>query len=283
MHGQLKWIVAPTVFVIGVALSAGQSQQTSQFELVPKIVFSSNSSSNRQNSRCNVFDTALELFLMNPDGTNVQRWTDSEECTHSDFFAALSPDGKKIVFDSTRVAANISPLVPRLFLMDSDGTELTFLTPGSGATWSSDSKYVAFQASASYYASNGLNEYPDLIRPQPGAPTIDADIFVANVDDVVAGAAIPKNITNSDQMIDEDPDWSSDGTKIVFTSDPPWDSDPMPPDNRFNYPYKEIFMMNTDGRELRQGVRDAQHPSFWFRRHLCSARHSVLRPKSDLA
>jgi hypothetical protein len=31
MHAQLKWMVAPTVFVIGVALLADQSQQASQF------------------------------------------------------------------------------------------------------------------------------------------------------------------------------------------------------------------------------------------------------------
>jgi Tol biopolymer transport system component len=241
MHAQLKWIVAPTVVVIGVALLAGQSQQASQFELVPKIVFSSRRA-------CNVF-TAFELFLMNPDGTNVQRWTDSEGCTHSDTFAALSPDGKKIVFDSTRLAANIDTAVPRLFLMGSDGTELTFLTPGSSATWSSDSKYVAFGASASYYASNGLIDYPTPIRLQPGAPTKDNDIFVANVDDVIAGAAVPKNITNSDQMIDEDADWSPDGTKIVFTSDFVWDEDNTAP---YDYPYKEIFVMNADGTGSRQ-------------------------------
>jgi dipeptidyl aminopeptidase/acylaminoacyl peptidase len=140
--------------------------------------------------------------------------------------------------------------------MGSDGTELTFLTPGSSATWSSDStvtKYVAFHASASYYASNGSTT-GDPRSGQPGAPPLDSDIFVANVDDVIAGAAVPKNITNTDQMIDEDADWSPDGTKIVFTSDPTWDSGPMPPDpdNRFNYPYKEIFMMNADGTGLRQ-------------------------------
>src|SRR5262245_63524483 len=101
MHAQLNWVVAPTVFVIGVALLADQSHQGDQFELVPKIVFSSN----QQNPTCTVA-TSLELFLMDPDGTNVQRWTDNEGCTHADYFAALSPDGKKIVFDSNR-AANI--------------------------------------------------------------------------------------------------------------------------------------------------------------------------------
>src|SRR5262245_17577143 len=123
MQGQLKWIVAVIVLLISVALLAGQGQKASQFELVPKILFSRNQNPTTCNNT-----VALELFLMDPDGTNAQRLTDNEGCTHADINAALSPDGKKIVFDSNRVAANISSLVSRLFVMDSDGTALTFLT-----------------------------------------------------------------------------------------------------------------------------------------------------------
>jgi len=180
---------------------------------------------------------------MDPDGTNVQRLTDSEECTHSDSFAALSPDGKKIVLDSTRDAASIPP--GSLFVMASDGTEPTFLTRGSSPTWSLNSTLVAF------HASSGLDPTP--IRNQPGSPTRDSDIFVANVDDVVAGTAVPKNISNSPDMIDEDADWSPDGTKIAFTSDPVSDWLGVPfPGNPFNYPTKEIFVMNPDGTGLTQ-------------------------------
>jgi len=251
MQGQFKCIAVLTIFVIGAAWLPAQSQHTSNFELVPKIVFSSTMLNDLHNPACSAFNTALELFLMDPDGKNVQRWTSNEDCTHSDFFAALSPNGKKLVFDSTRPAANNSPLVSRLFVMDVDGTQLTFLTPGSSATWSLDGKYVAFAASASYYASNGLTILPP-IRNQPGAPAIDSDIFVANVDDVIGGAA-PKNLTNSDQMIDEDADWSADGTKIVFTSDPASDYLGVPlPGNPFNYPTKEIFVINADGTGLTQ-------------------------------
>jgi Tol biopolymer transport system component len=247
MPGQLKWIAALAGFMIGLAPLTGESQQASQFELVPKIVFSN------RNLTCLDFNKALELFLMNPDGTNVQQWTDTEGCSHSDSFAALSPDGKKIVFDSTRDVATINDVrVPRLFLMDSDGTDLTFLTAGSSSTWSSDSRYVAFSASASYYASNGAIIL-DPIRNQPGSPTIDNDIFVANVDGVLAGTAVPKNITNSQEMIEEDADWSPDGTKVVFTSDPAWDWRGVPlPGNPFNYPTKEIFQINPDGTGLTQ-------------------------------
>jgi Tol biopolymer transport system component len=247
----IKSPVALTVFVISGALLPAQSEHASKFELVPKIVFSSTRQNDVQNPACSVFNTALELFLMDPDGTNVERWTDNEGCTRSDFFAALSPDGKKMVLDSTRPVESVSPLLSHLFVMDVDGSQLTFFTPGSSATWSSDSKYLAFMASASYYASNGLAILPP-IRNQPGAPTVDSDIFVANVDDVFGGAA-PKNVTNSDQMIDEDADWSPDGAKIAFTSDPASDYLGVPlPGNPFNYPTKEIFVINPDGTGLTQ-------------------------------
>lgn len=58
MHGQLKWIVALIAFVIGVTLLAGQSHQDSGFELVPKIVFSSN----RTHPTCTPPVTALSSF-----------------------------------------------------------------------------------------------------------------------------------------------------------------------------------------------------------------------------
>lgn len=42
---------------------------------------------------------ASEIYLMDEDGTNLRRLTNNMT---GEGFAALSPDGKKIVFDSTR-------------------------------------------------------------------------------------------------------------------------------------------------------------------------------------
>jgi Tol biopolymer transport system component len=171
----------------------------------------------------------------------------------------LSPDGKKIVFDTNRLTAGtvcdgvIYNNVSDLFLMNSDGTEQTLLTRGSSATWSPDSTTIAFHASASYHASGGLiSGCP--IRRGPGAPgsaTSDSDIFTVNADDLLTGAEQPTNITNSPDMIDDDPDWSPNGQRIVFTSHPVTDS--PDPSNQ-----AEIFRMNPDGTGLQQLTSNAE-------------------------
>ena len=43
----------------------------------------------------------MEVYLINPDGTNPRRLTDN---AYGDAFPTLSPDGKKIVFASNRGA-----------------------------------------------------------------------------------------------------------------------------------------------------------------------------------
>jgi TolB protein len=200
-----------------------------EFELVSTIAFTSTRD-------CPTLFSA-EIFLMNPDGTNVRRVTENLDCVNADALPALSPDGKKIVFDSNRLRF---PTEPRntsdLFLMNTDGTEQTYLIRGSSATWSPDGKNIVFHASAS---GTGLPTTTD-----PGAATRDSDIFVANVDDLLAGLAEPQNITNSSDIIDNDPNWSPDGTKIAFTRHSAPAPDPRNPSDA------EIYVINPDGTGL---------------------------------
>jgi Tol biopolymer transport system component len=215
-------------FAAFLAATTGQATGP-EFQLVPTITFTST-----RDDPTNPFPIeAGEIYLMDPDGTNLRRLTEN---TVGDFFSALSPDGKKIVFDSNRLRL---PTEPRntsdLFLMNTDGTEQTYLIRGSVATWSPDSKNIAFHASAS---GTGLP-----IKADPGAATGDSDIFVANVDDLLAHMAAPQNITNSPDAIDDDADWSPDGTKIAFTSHPTWD-DPI------SSSHTEIYVINPDGTGL---------------------------------
>jgi Tol biopolymer transport system component len=266
----------------------GQSQSTNNFELVPAMAFSSV----RNLPAC--FATVPvgnqpavgEIYLMSPDGTNVRQLTDNENCTHGDAFAALSGDGKKIVFDRLRLASDpLNPadqfLISNLFLMAADGTDQLLLIQGSSASWSPavaennhgapESRRIVFHASASG------TSLP--IRPDPGAPTFDSDLFVLNVDDCLQYLSVQPaancrdlatDITKDLQpgpmapnynggqftplaapAIEEDANWSPDGTKVVFTSHPAVFAFCTPP-GTCNYPDTEIYTANPDGTGLTQ-------------------------------
>jgi dipeptidyl aminopeptidase/acylaminoacyl peptidase len=177
---------------------------------------------------------------MNEDGTpnadTLARLTENESTVCDDptlvscsfggnFFAKLSPDGKRIVFDSLRDRA-AGEIITRsdLFLMKADGKDQRRLTRGNSATWSPDGKYIAFHASASGDACPvsvppplpGIPGCP--IKDDPGAATWDSDIFIMRVpDEEDALIEAPINITNTPLYIEDDADWSPDGKKIVFT------------------------------------------------------------------
>jgi len=168
-----------------------------------------------------------EIYLMNGDGTNVRRLTDN---SYGECFPSISPNGKTIVFDSNRLRSANEPMnTSDLFLMNTDGTDQRHLTRGSSATWSRDSKLIAYHASAS-----GAGKPIALF---PGAATSDSDIFVIRVG---KKDAQPKNITNNPTAIDDDADWSPTEDRIVFVSKPLHD-------NPTNAVSAELYVMNADG------------------------------------
>jgi TolB protein len=173
---------------------------------------------------------AAEIYLIDGDGSNPRRLTEN---TYADGFPALSPDGTRIVFDSNRLRAEGEAFnTSDLFVMNADGTGQTPLVRGSSATWSPDGRKIAFHASAS-----GTGQP---INALPGAATTDSDIFVMNVDDFLKNRTPRKNITNNPAAIDDDPDWSPKGQKIVFTSH-------AITDNTDNHVTAEIYMIDADG------------------------------------
>lgn len=205
------------------------SAAQSQFLLASTIAFTST----RDDPAAAIPFNAAEIYLLDPDGAHPRRLTVNAD---GDGFAALSPDGKNIIFDSNRLRTETDPLnTSDLFVMNTDGTDQLFLTRGSSATWSPDSKRIAFHASAS---GTGLP-----IKQDPGAATFDSDIFVADVDDLLGHVQPPRNLTNSPDKIDDDADWSPDGQKIVFTRHDVTD-------NQINSVTAEIFVINADGTGL---------------------------------
>jgi TolB protein len=211
--------------VVALLFVAPLASAGSVHTLVSQIAFSST-----RDDPTGVPLLTAEVYLMNPDGTDQRRLTENAD---GDGFAVLSPDGKKIVFDSNRNRAEGEPLnTSDLFLMDTEGNEQTFLTRGSSASWSPDSKDVVFHASAS---GSGTP-----IRMDPGSATTDSDLFVANVDDVLTGIEAPVNLTSSAHLIEDDADWSPDGERIVYTRHA--DSD----DPRLSNT-AEIYVLSADG------------------------------------
>ncbi len=229
-----RGVAAVAIVIAGVGSLPAQAKNDN-FELVSTIAFSNALPSTPPNTPEQVFNSG-EIYLINPDGTNPRRLTDNHA---ADAFATVSPDGKKVVFDSNRKRGGLEPLnTSDLFVMNTDGTEQQPLTRGGSPTWSPDGKRIAFHASAS---GTGLP-----ILPTPGAATSDSDIFVANVDDLLKGDEAPRNVTNNDDFVDDDPDWSPNGQTLVFTR-----HDADEPDHN-NAVSAEIYKLSIDGTSAPQ-------------------------------
>src|SRR5688500_8599519 len=129
------------------------------------------------------------------DGTfsAARRLTDN---AYADIFPAFSPDGKgKIVFDSSRRRGPGDPInVSDLFLMNHEGGEQVFLTRGASPAWAPPGPHGAASKTIAFHASASGSGLPAL--GTPGSATIDSDIFVVNVDDLLENGAVPVNITN---------------------------------------------------------------------------------------
>jgi TolB protein len=217
-------VIAATLVVLSMAIPSGTTAPDECLE--ERVAFTST----RDLPSLPEFQNGGEIYLMNADGTDVVRVTDNLVL---DAFGDLRPDGKRIVFDSNRLRApGESVLMSDLFVMKTDGSEQTFVARGSSADWSPDGKRVTFHASAS-----GLT---DPIRPDPGGPTIDSDIFIVNVGAALDEGGRPTNITNTPTDIEEDPNWSPNGEKIVYTR---FNVD----DNHLQPAGMEIFVVNADG------------------------------------
>jgi putative hemolysin len=130
-----------------------------------------------------------EIYLMNADGSNPVRLTDSPA---DDFAPSWSPDGTKIVFVSDR---DQQPGVNDLFIMNADGSEVTHLTDDAALDyspdWSPDGKTIVFRS--------------DLDG--------QSDIYVINVD------GSDRHKLTDNPAYDWSPAWSPDGKYIAFQTE----------------------------------------------------------------
>ncbi|MBI5285330.1 MAG: PD40 domain-containing protein [Chloroflexi bacterium] len=127
----------------------------------------------------------LEIYVMDADGSGVERLTDNE---FDDASPSWSPDGSRIAFDSAR-NGNLD-----IYVMDADGSHQHRLTFDAARdefpSWSPDGTKIAFQ-------SNRSGNY---------------EIYVMNADGSDA-----VNVTNT-PADDITPDWSPDGREIAYAT-----------------------------------------------------------------
>jgi Tol biopolymer transport system component len=154
-----------------------------------------------------VFDEYMDIFESDPDGSNLKQLTDAPGY---DAEGSYSPDGKQIVFCSTR-GGN-----PDLYIMNSDGTGVRQLVqaPGydGGPFFSPDGKKVIFRSD---------RKEKDLLQ-----------LYVINTDGTGERALTDNGGVNWC------PYWHPDGNRIVYAF-----ADYSNPNARPNF---DLYLMNID-------------------------------------
>jgi Tol biopolymer transport system component len=204
------------------------------------------------------------LYVMNADGSDQRRLTD---LPGAEWHASWSPDGTALLF----TAGDIGYTSMGIYRLNLENGEVQpLLVDGfenDAADWSPDGTQIAFSSDREgsrdifvmhadgtqlrKVVDTGLNDYfPDwsphgtqLAFFALDLPSTRQDIFTVNLD----GSSL-QNLTNTPNVVDEDPKWSPDGSQIIFQTDR---------DRNF-----EIYVMNADGSQP-QNLTNHRGRDYW--------------------
>jgi Tol biopolymer transport system component len=145
----------------------------------------------------------VEIFSAKPDGTHIKRLTESKPRRAVSFISDWSPNGELIAFDSDRKDIDGRKTV-QIYLMTADGANVTQLTRGGGfhgfPGWSPSGTSIAIDSDWGERSLNGIWIIPAF---DPDGVTVDEAQRVTDTPDGVE--------------FDSEPQFSPDGTTIVFT------------------------------------------------------------------